>query len=160
MATRGRCELSTLLTRSRQNREMEKMRLVEETLDGLIKLCARQLFDTTDHPDNAAYPFTKGEVGGVRGWSQWEETGYGTSKKSQKAGPAGGVSGWNRSTTCCNYLDYGCYCVRPCTYRKRQGFVVQQDYIQSQWEATFCVKPCRATMSRSTLGFRVASLDA
>lgn len=58
-ATRGRCELSTLLTRSRQKKEMEKMRLVEETLDELIKLCAKQLFDTTDHPDNAAYPFTK-----------------------------------------------------------------------------------------------------
>lgn len=60
VATRGRCELSTLLTRSQQTKEMEKMRLVEETLDGLIKLCARQLFDTTDHPDNAAYPFSKG----------------------------------------------------------------------------------------------------
>lgn len=47
------------------------MRLVEETLDGLIKLCARQLFDTTDHPDNAAYPCTKGG-------SQWEESGGGT----------------------------------------------------------------------------------
>lgn len=53
----GRCELSTLLTRSRQSREMERMRLVEETLDGLIKLCARQLFDTTDHPDNAALAY-------------------------------------------------------------------------------------------------------
>lgn len=81
VATRGRCELSTLLTRSRQTKEMEKMRLVEETLDGLIKLCARQLFDTTDHPDNAAYPSTTGgrsqgveSVGGIRGWSLWEES--------------------------------------------------------------------------------------
>lgn len=79
VASRGRCELSTLLTRSRQCREMERMRLVEETLDGLIKLCARQLFDTTDHPDNAAYPsgggrgqWEESRVGGVRGAGQRE----------------------------------------------------------------------------------------
>lgn len=83
VASRGRCELSTLLTRSRQSREMERMRLVEETLDGLIKLCARQLFDTTDHPDNAAYPSS-------RGWGQWEESGV---VESGGRGPVGGVRG-------------------------------------------------------------------
>lgn len=85
-ATRGRCELSTLLTRSRQKKEMEKMRLVEETLDELIKLCAKQLFDTTDHPDNAAYPF-------IQSGSQWEESGGGVSRKS-------------------HYCDYGCSGIR------------------------------------------------
>lgn len=90
VATRGRCELSTLLTRSQQNKEMEKMRLVEETLDGLIKLCARQLFDTTDHPDNAAYPFTKGG-------SQWEELGGGASGRrrgTHQRETVGPVGGW------------------------------------------------------------------
>lgn len=56
MSLRGRCELSSLLARSRQNVEMEKLKLVEDTLDGLIKVCAQQLFDVTDNAENAAYP--------------------------------------------------------------------------------------------------------
>lgn len=36
--------------------EMEKLKLVEDTLDGLIKVCAQQLFDVTDNTENAAYP--------------------------------------------------------------------------------------------------------
>lgn len=35
---------------------MEKLKLVEDTLDGLIKVCAQQLFDVTDNTENAAYP--------------------------------------------------------------------------------------------------------
>lgn len=38
-------------------RELENMKLVENTLDGLIKTCAQQLFDMTDDVDNSAYPF-------------------------------------------------------------------------------------------------------
>lgn len=60
VSLRGRCELSSLLARSRQNVEMEKLKLVEDTLDGLIKVCAQQLFDVTDNAENAAYPSRAG----------------------------------------------------------------------------------------------------
>lgn len=43
-------------------REMESLKLVEETLDTLIKRCAQQLFDMTDDTESAAYPFTPNPV--------------------------------------------------------------------------------------------------
>lgn len=36
---------------------MEKLKLVESVLDGLIKSCSQQLFEVTDNLENAAYPF-------------------------------------------------------------------------------------------------------
>lgn len=38
--------------------ELGNLKLVEDTLDSLIKSCAQQLFDITDDTENAAYPFT------------------------------------------------------------------------------------------------------
>lgn len=38
--------------------ELGNLKLVEDTLDSLIKSCAQQLFDITDNTENAAYPFT------------------------------------------------------------------------------------------------------
>lgn len=38
--------------------ELGNLKLVEDTLDSLIKNCAQQLFDITDDTENAAYPLT------------------------------------------------------------------------------------------------------
>uniref|UniRef100_A0A3Q3IPS4 E2F transcription factor CC-MB domain-containing protein n=1 Tax=Monopterus albus TaxID=43700 RepID=A0A3Q3IPS4_MONAL len=37
---------------------MQNLKLVEDTLDTLIKSCAQQLFAITDNLENSAYPFT------------------------------------------------------------------------------------------------------
>uniref|UniRef100_A0A3B3ZT95 THAP-type domain-containing protein n=1 Tax=Periophthalmus magnuspinnatus TaxID=409849 RepID=A0A3B3ZT95_9GOBI len=51
------CPISSFLwPKQKMQKESEKMRLVEETLDGLIKSCAQQLFQMTDDPSNARYP--------------------------------------------------------------------------------------------------------
>ncbi|XP_033846909.1 transcription factor E2F6 [Periophthalmus magnuspinnatus] len=50
----GKCPISSFLwPKQKMQKESEKMRLVEETLDGLIKSCAQQLFQMTDDPSNA-----------------------------------------------------------------------------------------------------------
>uniref|UniRef100_A0A3Q1B0Z6 THAP-type domain-containing protein n=1 Tax=Amphiprion ocellaris TaxID=80972 RepID=A0A3Q1B0Z6_AMPOC len=56
----GSTPISSFLWRNQQKfkREMENLKLVEDTLDTLIKSCAQQLFDMTDNLQNSAYPFT------------------------------------------------------------------------------------------------------
>ncbi|KAI3364608.1 hypothetical protein L3Q82_011383 [Scortum barcoo] len=56
---RGKNQISHFLWKNQQKfqRELENLKLVEDTLDGLIKSCAQQLFDMTDDMGNAAYPF-------------------------------------------------------------------------------------------------------
>lgn len=56
---RGKSHISTFLWQNQQvfQAEMEKLKLVESVLDGLIKSCSQQLFEVTDNLENAAYPF-------------------------------------------------------------------------------------------------------
>ncbi|KAG7466660.1 transcription factor E2F6-like [Solea senegalensis] len=56
----GKVPISSLLQNREQKiqRELKKLKQVEDTLDGLIKSCAQQLFDMTDDVDSSAYPFT------------------------------------------------------------------------------------------------------
>lgn len=41
---------------SNKKKELEKLKQVEATLDGLIRSCAQQLFDLTDDDKHSAYP--------------------------------------------------------------------------------------------------------
>lgn len=61
---RGKQQISNFLWNDQEmfEREMESLKLVEETLDTLIKRCAQQLFDMTDDTESAAYPFTSNPV--------------------------------------------------------------------------------------------------
>ncbi|KAM6992348.1 transcription factor E2F6 [Tautogolabrus adspersus] len=52
----GRCSISSLANLQKL-KELENLKQVEDTLDGLIKSCARQLFDMTDDVENASYHF-------------------------------------------------------------------------------------------------------
>ncbi|KAA8582917.1 hypothetical protein FQN60_015463 [Etheostoma spectabile] len=56
----GSCHISNFLWMSQQRvqKELDNLKLVENTLDTFIKSCAQQLFDMTDDLENAAYPFT------------------------------------------------------------------------------------------------------
>ena len=38
-------------------KELSNLKSVEDSLDEVIKTCAKQLFDLTDNPDNIKYPF-------------------------------------------------------------------------------------------------------
>ncbi|TMS12187.1 Transcription factor E2F6 [Larimichthys crocea] len=60
----GESQIFSFLWKNEQmfQRELDNMKLVEDTLDGLIKSCAQQLFDVTDDEENAAYPFTSDTV--------------------------------------------------------------------------------------------------
>lgn len=55
----AKCPISSLLWKNQQKFQMEldNLKLVEDTLDGLIKSCAQQLFDMTDNVDNAALAY-------------------------------------------------------------------------------------------------------
>ncbi|XP_035534660.1 transcription factor E2F6 isoform X2 [Morone saxatilis] len=55
----GRCQISSFLWRNEQKfqREFDNLKLVEDTLDSLIKSCAQQLFDMTDDLENAALAY-------------------------------------------------------------------------------------------------------
>ncbi|XP_051264370.1 transcription factor E2F6 isoform X2 [Dicentrarchus labrax] len=55
----GRSQISNFLWRNEQKfqRELDNLKLVEDTLDGLIKSCAQQLFDMTDDLENAALAY-------------------------------------------------------------------------------------------------------
>lgn len=57
--SRGKSHISSFLWKNQQEfqAEMEKLKLVESVLDGLIKSCSQQLFEVTDNLENAAYPF-------------------------------------------------------------------------------------------------------
>ncbi|KAG7466658.1 transcription factor E2F6-like [Solea senegalensis] len=52
----GKVPISSLLQNREQKiqRELKKLKQVEDTLDGLIKSCAQQLFDMTDDVDSSA----------------------------------------------------------------------------------------------------------
>ncbi|XP_068573617.1 transcription factor E2F5-like [Cebidichthys violaceus] len=51
----GSCQISSFVRNNQQkfHRELENLKLVEDTLDTLIKSCAQQLFDMTDDEGNA-----------------------------------------------------------------------------------------------------------
>ncbi|KAK1888834.1 Transcription factor E2F6 [Dissostichus eleginoides] len=55
----GSTSISSFLWQNQQKlqRELDSLKLVEDTLDSLIKSCAQQLFSMTDDLDNATYPF-------------------------------------------------------------------------------------------------------
>lgn len=59
----GSCPISSFLPKSRQKfqRELENLKLVEDTLDSLIKSCAQQLFDMTDEWQNALLAYVTHE---------------------------------------------------------------------------------------------------
>ncbi|KAM4632852.1 transcription factor E2F6 [Polymixia lowei] len=61
----GKIPVSSFLKKSPQSfqRELGNLKIVEETLDGLIKTCAQQLFDMTDNTENIGYPFTLNNKG-------------------------------------------------------------------------------------------------
>ncbi|XP_074541672.1 transcription factor E2F6-like isoform X3 [Halichoeres trimaculatus] len=55
---KGRCLISSLQsTNAQKQKELENLKRVEETLDNLIKSCARQLFDMTDDVENSAWAY-------------------------------------------------------------------------------------------------------
>uniref|UniRef100_A0A665VT60 Si:ch211-195d17.2 n=1 Tax=Echeneis naucrates TaxID=173247 RepID=A0A665VT60_ECHNA len=56
----GKSPISHFLWKNQQRlqKELDNLKLVEDTLDGLIKSCAQQLFDMTDDVENSAYPLT------------------------------------------------------------------------------------------------------
>lgn len=60
--SRGNSPISRFLWKNEKKfeKELENLKLVESTLDGLIKTCAQQLFDMTDDTTNTAYPLTSG----------------------------------------------------------------------------------------------------
>ncbi|XP_077409804.1 transcription factor E2F6 [Vanacampus margaritifer] len=55
----GQCSVSYCLwrTEERFRKELENLKLEESTLDGLIKNCAKQLFDMTDNEENATVAY-------------------------------------------------------------------------------------------------------
>ena len=55
----GKTPVSCFLTKSQQSsqKELSNLKSVEDSLDEVIKTCAKQLFDLTDNPDNIKYPF-------------------------------------------------------------------------------------------------------
>nr|XP_046228950.1 transcription factor E2F6 [Scatophagus argus] len=59
----GRCHISSFLQRDQQKfqGELDNLKLVEDTLDSLIKCCAQQLFDMTDNMENAASAYVTHE---------------------------------------------------------------------------------------------------
>ncbi|XP_010743627.3 transcription factor E2F3 isoform X1 [Larimichthys crocea] len=59
----GESQISSFLWKNEQmfQRELDNMKLVEDTLDGLIKSCAQQLFDVTDDEENAAFAYVTHE---------------------------------------------------------------------------------------------------
>uniref|UniRef100_A0A3B4F6Z6 THAP-type domain-containing protein n=1 Tax=Pundamilia nyererei TaxID=303518 RepID=A0A3B4F6Z6_9CICH len=54
----GWSSISSFLWRNQQkfHREIQKLKLVEEALDGFIRSCAQQLFSLTDNVENSSYP--------------------------------------------------------------------------------------------------------
>ncbi|XP_071323545.1 transcription factor E2F3 [Trachinotus anak] len=59
----GKSPISNFLWKSQQmfQRELDNLKLVEDTLDGLIKSCAQQLFDMTDDVENSASAYVTHE---------------------------------------------------------------------------------------------------
>lgn len=59
----GKCPVSSYLWRNQEKFlvELENLKLVENTLDSLIKSCAQQLFDMTDHEGNATLAYVTHE---------------------------------------------------------------------------------------------------
>ncbi|CAL8314141.1 unnamed protein product [Lota lota] len=55
----GKTPVSCFLKKSQHSfqKELFNLKTVEDSLDEVIKTCAKQLFDLTDNPDNIKYPF-------------------------------------------------------------------------------------------------------
>ncbi|XP_051264775.1 transcription factor E2F6-like [Dicentrarchus labrax] len=69
----GRCPISSFLRKNqlKSQSELENLKLVEDTLDGLIKSCARQLFDMTDDVESSASAYvTYEDVSRIRGFQE------------------------------------------------------------------------------------------
>ncbi|XP_039980366.1 transcription factor E2F3-like [Xiphias gladius] len=65
----GKSPISNFLWKNQQRfqRELENLKLVEDTLDGLIKSCAQQLFEMTDDVENSAWAYvTHEDISGLR----------------------------------------------------------------------------------------------
>lgn len=65
----SRSPVSSFLGRSHQKfqRELDNLKTVEETLDGLIKTCAQQLFDMTDDTQNTGSAYvTHDDISRIR----------------------------------------------------------------------------------------------
>uniref|UniRef100_A0A3Q2PED3 Transcription factor E2F3-like n=1 Tax=Fundulus heteroclitus TaxID=8078 RepID=A0A3Q2PED3_FUNHE len=57
----GRSPASCYLGQNRAQPDLAELKLVEETLDSLIRRCAQQLFDLTDDPQNSALAYVTHE---------------------------------------------------------------------------------------------------
>ncbi|XP_070843270.1 transcription factor E2F6 [Chaetodon trifascialis] len=69
----GTCQISSFLCQSQQKLrgELENLKLVEDSLDTLVKSCAQQLFDMTDSVENAALAYvTHEDVGRLRAFQE------------------------------------------------------------------------------------------
>uniref|UniRef100_A0A1A7WEW8 E2F transcription factor 6 n=1 Tax=Iconisemion striatum TaxID=60296 RepID=A0A1A7WEW8_9TELE len=53
----GTCPVSSFLDQNHIQEEMDSLKLVEDTLDSLIRTCSQQLFDVTDDPKNSALAY-------------------------------------------------------------------------------------------------------
>lgn len=54
----GPCHVSSFLTENRPKlRELDYLRVVEDSLDAVIRSCTQQLYDVTDDADNAALAY-------------------------------------------------------------------------------------------------------
>ncbi|KAF7231117.1 transcription factor E2F3-like [Nothobranchius furzeri] len=53
----GTCPVSSFLNQNHLQEEMDSLKLVEDTLDSLIRTCSQQLFDLTDDPKNSALAY-------------------------------------------------------------------------------------------------------
>ncbi|KAK0140757.1 Transcription factor E2F6 [Merluccius polli] len=60
----GKTPVSCFLQKSQHSfqKELSNLKTVEDSLDEVIKTCAKQLFDLTDNPDNIKYPFHIGRI--------------------------------------------------------------------------------------------------
>lgn len=54
---RGTCPISSFLDQNQIQEDMENLKVVEETLDGLIRTSDQQLYDMTNDRNNSIYPF-------------------------------------------------------------------------------------------------------
>ncbi|KAM4713711.1 transcription factor E2F6 isoform 2-T2 [Anableps anableps] len=58
---RGSCPVSSYVGQNQDRSSMADLKLVEETLDSLIRSCAQQLFRLTDDPENSALAYVTQE---------------------------------------------------------------------------------------------------
>ncbi|KAM6915086.1 transcription factor E2F6 [Xenentodon cancila] len=79
----GNLPVSSFVRQKDIQGEMENLKLVEDTLDSLIKSCAQQLFHMTDDLQNSAYPFTSDQSRGTLAYVTHEDISRVTSFQDQ-----------------------------------------------------------------------------